>query len=299
MPENRPILAATDLSEHGALALARARALAEAEGREVIAAHVIREEPLWWVIKARDLDPDELRRRLLTRAEQDLQAQVDALPASKVPCRTLVSSGQAFMEIIRQARANRCDLIVVGAHGQHKVQDWFIGTTAERVVSKSDRPVLVTRQKAEGPYREVVLGVDFSSLGQTAIRMACQLAAADARFTLVHIYELWFEPRLAESDLTHAVHDRIVAQEEQRLLDELKAFARSVGLAERHVHFEIRQGYPGPGLLHIARERNADLIACGTHGMSGVQYVLLGSVAQHVLRQAHCDVLIARHGKPS
>lgn len=297
MSNLRPILATTDLSEHGARALSRAHDLAAREGRAVIALHVIREEPLWWVVKARDLDPDELRHRLLGRAEQDLQAQLDALPVERATERILVTSGRAFMEIIRQARTGDCELIVVGAHGKHKIQDWFIGTTAERVVSKSDRPVLVSRADEPAPYREVVLAVDFSRGCQDAIRMARRLAANNARFTLAHVYELWFEPRLTESDLSREVYDRILEQEEARLLDELKAFGRATGLDHQRLRFEIRQGHPGPGLLDIAREVGADLIACGTHGMSGVQYVLLGSVAQHLLRQAHCDVLIARHGK--
>ena len=52
-------------------------------------------------------------------------------------------------------------------------------------------------------------------------------------------------------------------------------------------------------ILEVAAERDADLVALGTHGRSGVAHVLLGSVAEAVIRAAGCDVLVARAVGPS
>ena len=61
---------------------------------------------------------------------------------------------------------------------------------------------------------------------------------------------------------------------------------------------ETASGNPADAIVRLAQERGADLIVMGTHGRTGLQHVLLGSVAEKVVRHAPCPVLTVRHGRP-
>ena len=61
---------------------------------------------------------------------------------------------------------------------------------------------------------------------------------------------------------------------------------------------EAASGHPADTIVRIAHERNVDLIVMGTHGRTGLQHALLGSVAEKVVRTAPCPVLTVRHRKP-
>jgi nucleotide-binding universal stress UspA family protein len=66
-------------------------------------------------------------------------------------------------------------------------------------------------------------------------------------------------------------------------------------LAERSVHAEVCEGTPFYEIIRFAREKDIDLIVMATHGRSGLAHVLLGSVAEKVVRKAPCPVLTVRH----
>ena len=62
---------------------------------------------------------------------------------------------------------------------------------------------------------------------------------------------------------------------------------------------ELAAGHPAETIVRVAQERAADLIVMGTHGRTGLQHVLLGSVAEKVVRLAPCPVLTVRYGRTS
>jgi len=293
------ILVASDLSLQGETAIARALVLARSTNRQLWALNVIADEPLWWFIKTNELDPDQLRQKQLQEALTRLNEQMDKLAeklgADNVPHHSTTASGKAFIEIIRHARRHDCGLIVVGAHGRHQIRDWFIGTTAERVVRKSDRPVLVAKRLSGAPYDHVSVAVDFSDASRKAVEVARALAPR-ARFTLIHAYEIWFESRFSESGISEAAYNQLKQEKENKLFREMTAFAQSCDLIGHDVDIKVVTGHPGTTVVDVARQAGSDLVACGTHGMSGMQYVLLGSVAQHILRESDCDVLTVREG---
>ena len=69
---------------------------------------------------------------------------------------------------------------------------------------------------------------------------------------------------------------------------------RGIDFGSRQIDRHFRYGHPGALIPQIARELATDLVAMGTAGRSGLPYILLGSVAEHVLREAPCDVLTVR-----
>lgn len=290
MPKSRPILIASDLSENSNRAASRAMQLGLAKDSPLIALNVIQEEPLWWVIKSGDLDPDELRRNLLREAIACLEDQArQAAKTLEVTPPEIVARSRMGRpaEVVAEMADNRdCSLIVLGAHGRHAVRDWFIGTTAEKIVRESNVPVLVARIEPSHSYHRVVVAVDFSDSSAAALRAAARWAPT-AQFTLVHAYETWFE-----SYIDAATYERIRQEQEDALHDRLREFAQANGITRDHEpDYQVIAGHPGTAVVRAAIEAHADLTACGTLGATGLRRLLLGSVAQHILRESRSDVL--------
>jgi nucleotide-binding universal stress UspA family protein len=280
------MLVASDLSPRAEHALARATLLAREHEAALTVLHVVEPAPPAG-LEGWPFLPAEIEAQAAAEASAALEARLAGVPAH-IRTRT----GKAFVEIIEQARADDCDLIVLGAHGRAFLRDLLLGTTAERVIRKGDRPVLAVKKPAKGPYRRVTVLVDFSKTAQRALAFATRLAPA-ARFQLMHAYEIWYEGKLRTGGTTSEQIEQLHREYEQKAREQMQASARAAGLDPGTVGYIIRHGYPPTMITHALSENRADLVALGTRGLSGLRYVLLGSVAEHVLRESPCDVLVA------
>lgn len=277
------ILVATDLSSRADAAIARALQLAGQHRAKLVALHV-----------ASPLSADESFLGVrLDLAEMERQAETvlrERLRSADVEGDIAVKFGEAFVEIIRFSREHGSDIVVLGAHGARYIKDLLLGTTAERVVRKGRRPVLVVKQAPQGPYRRVLAPVDFSDASRQSLVFA-RTIAPDADLRVLHAFELRHEYRLLDGGMTR---DQLLTYEREsaiRLRKRLKAFVGDSGIDPGQVKLSVRTGYPATVITGVARRSRADLVAIGTHGMSGLRYLLLGSVAEHALREAPCDVL--------
>lgn len=297
MQELRTLLVATDLSPHADQALTRTALLASQHAATLIVLHVIDH------VLGTDRPPDNLLRlmfgaggeveqQLRQRATQALQARLAAMELPVAHNAHIEAHlGTPFLEIIRQARAQHADLIVLGAHGGHYLKRWLLGTTTERVVRKGDRPVLVVKRPARARYRHVLHPTDFSDNARRALT-AAQRLAPEARFTLLHVYDFTYDPALRTGDVTSELMLRLQQEYEQDAHARLAKLVSSSGIDPDKTSIQVRYGYPGFVVAGAAQQLRTDLVAIGTRGQSGIEHLLLGSVAEHVLREAHCDVLV-------
>jgi len=290
MPRTRPILIASDLSHNADRAMVRALQLSHSIGHPLVALNVIHEEPLWWVLKSGDLDPDELRRDLLREAIAQLRDQVrrGARQLSIDPPEVDIHArlGHTAPQVAEIGKTRDCGLVVIGAHGRHAVRDWFLGTTVEKIVRESEVPVLVAKSDPVRAYRHVVVAVDFSAPSAAALEAALAWAPK-ARFTLVHAYETWFETYIDET-----TYERIRREQEAALHERLREFAAAAGVtSDQAPDYRVIAGHPGTAVTEAAVDARADLTVCGTQGATGIRHLMLGSVAQHILRESSRDVM--------
>ena len=283
MLKEKRILVASDLSSRAEWALDRAAQLAAEQGAKLTVLYV-QEELL--LKKWTDQSMREARKKL--RQKSKIWSQQNSLT---VTIRTTV--GKPFVEIIRRARTEQADVVLVGAHGEHFLRDLFLGTTAEAVIRKGDRTVLVVKQPPHEPYQRVLVPVDFSDASRQALEAAFALAPV-AEFHIFHATGAVFEERLrlgglSESDIVRH-RRRAVADAKQ----DMERFLRGVDCSHRHVRSEVRSGRAVPDITQAVAHLGADLVAMGTRGRSDLPYTLLGSVAQQMLREVPCDVLLAR-----
>jgi len=136
----------------------------------------------------------------------------------------------------------------------------------------------------------ILVPVDFSEHSQKALRYALAFATQfDAEVTLVHIVEQmvypgdWMYPPLAVTDFA--------AEKREQVLDRMRALDAGSGVKTQHI---VRLGRAWQEVIEIAREKKADLIILATHGYTGLKHVLLGSVAEKIVRHAPCPVLSVR-----
>jgi nucleotide-binding universal stress UspA family protein len=277
------ILAATDGGPSGRLAVVRAASIARETGAVLHAVHVV--------------DPDDDSTEVATPVDRDLaKAELrHHLARINPPPELHVRHGPTFVEIVHLAQSLDVDLIVAGAHRRPDVRQFFIGTTAGRLTRLGDRPLLLVRHRVQGPYRRVIVGVDASAASAHVISTA-QAVAPTATIIPAMVFQVVGESKLrsvAGGTAIAELRAEVARQREQELAEFLATHAPD---SEAHEPL-LEIGDPRERLPQLPREQHCDLIAVGTHGKTGIRYALLGSVAEHVLRDTDRDVLLARRSR--
>jgi nucleotide-binding universal stress UspA family protein len=144
--------------------------------------------------------------------------------------------------------------------------------------------------------RRILVPTDFSKHSDNALRYACAFAEKfGAELILLHVVQdlAWFVPEalLAAGPLPAAPVEEFAAAA-RIALQRVVAGLNLPGVAVRP---EVVEGVPFDGILRFAKEHEVDLIVMGTHGHTGLAHLLMGSVAEKVVRKAPCPVLTVRH----
>jgi universal stress protein A len=145
-------------------------------------------------------------------------------------------------------------------------------------------------------FKRILVPVDFSDCSKHALAVAIDIAEKfDAQLEIFHTYE----PPYYVGDVlvqipdkpAMSVHDYI-RNSAQRLLDELLQATPSLD-GVRSVS-TLAAGVPADAIIEKVREGSYDLVIMGTHGRRGLSHLLMGSVAERVIRQASCPVMVVR-----
>jgi nucleotide-binding universal stress UspA family protein len=240
---------------------------------------------------------DEVRaRQIALKVENDLRRKILELsPRHEGTVSFQVATGTPSVEIIHRARAAAADLVIVGAHGAHSLKDFLVGTTAEKIVRKGNCPVLVVKQstqRSRRSYRRVLGAVDFSDHCRHALELALRIAA-QAEFHAVHVYS-GFDQMLRRASVVDSEIVRYQQQIARQAHQDMETFIDSIEREHKPIRMELWRGRPRDEIMAVSMRLRADLVAVGTAGRTGIPHILLGSVAEHVMREASCDLLVAR-----
>lgn len=142
---------------------------------------------------------------------------------------------------------------------------------------------------------QVVVGFDFTQSARAAMYRAIALANR-APFHVLH-FLCAIEPHGQIPEIPH--HGRVdlayAERVEAALLDQVAAELKGAAIADRvHFFIHVRIGHAAEEILDLAREVGADLIIVGSKGLTGIERLVLGSVAERVVREAGCTVEVAR-----
>jgi universal stress protein A len=144
-------------------------------------------------------------------------------------------------------------------------------------------------------FTKIVCPIDFSACSREAVRVAAELARdASAPLVVAHV---WEPPRWSTGEVMIApevIQDMVDAEEAE--LENWKTTAKQFGA--REVGTRFLSGVAWDAILALLKDDPAiDLVVMGTHGRTGLKHVLLGSVAEKVVRHAPCPVLVVRERK--
>jgi nucleotide-binding universal stress UspA family protein len=157
----------------------------------------------------------------------------------------------------------------------------------------------MTSQPPLGPPFKVVVGIDYSETSTLALQAALALAVQRPNaqlYTLAVGEGLLSRPEEIVEEAQRAFREQAQTTLETHLADELKLLEERGGRINRmRIGAAVDFGSPSERILALATELQADLIVIGTHGRKGIQRLMVGSVAENVLRHAHCSVWVVRH----
>jgi nucleotide-binding universal stress UspA family protein len=230
-------------------------------------------------------------------ALKELRKVASECGVSSASCRVL-SGAPPFDEICRLAQTIPADLVVMPTHGRTGLKHVFLGSTAERIVQHSSCPVLVMRGSAlqanNGPrfrIKTILVPVDFSSCSREGLRYAIAFASEfGAKIILVHATYLGY----LYSAEGNAIYDIPGLQKAAGKTAErkMREFIRSVNFGAVKFETVFTEASPVIDICAFAKDHTVDLIITSTHGFTGFTHVLIGSIAEQLVRHAPCSVLV-------
>lgn len=205
-----------------------------------------------------------------------------------------VLSGKTVDAIESHAKAVDAELIVMATHGRSGFERLRLGSVAEGLVTRGVAPMLLFNPESEdaaapGVIERVVVALDHSAFAQSILEPLQNLgnSAEVKSYTLVHVAE--------SKGTTGRAGWTPLSTVQARANERVGPIRDQLGAAGAEVDIQVVMASdPSDGILGIAEEGNADLIAMTTHGMTGLKPTLVGSVAASVLRQWHGLLLLRR-----
>ena len=294
MTSRGPVVVATDLTDASRPALERGRAHAQAIGAPLLGCHVVLD-----VFRSHPLVPNPEENALLlganvvARAAELVTEQVrSVLGIGPDQAEVVVQTGAPDEEIVRLAESRDASLIAVGAKPREGAR-LLLGHVAERVVRYAHGAVLVARPgKTTG---KLLVTTDFSDGSLPALEIASAIVrSTGARATLLHVVNppssalasalmplgnTWTPPASAA-----------IGELEKLGLEALDGLAKQYGFASH----EQLEGDPGDVIVERARALDAEMIVMGSRGRKGLARLVLGSVAEKVIRHSESSVLVSR-----
>jgi nucleotide-binding universal stress UspA family protein len=210
-----------------------------------------------------------------------------------------VGAGSAPERIVAYAEDMDVDLITMGTHGRRGLRRMVVGSVTEEVVRKGPCPVLTVRTSAEASPKEairrVLAPVDFSEASKAAVRHAKEIALTyGAEIDLLHVVQNVAYPSAYGFEPATFSMDEVLDRTEEQLGEMART---EIGV--EHVVVEATVGDPAAGILDYVTANEVDLIVTATHGRTGFDRFLIGSVAERVLRQSPTPVFVVAPGRKS
>jgi nucleotide-binding universal stress UspA family protein len=290
------VLVATDLSESADEAIRQGHFYAEEAGGKLVVCHVVHE-----LLRYSPLFPQRVQ------AETEALIAIERQAANAVEQRVStvtgrasesfevnITTGAAEAEVLRVAEEVGATLIVTGSRGLTGITRLLLGNVAERIVRYAHCPVLVARKHE--PTNRILSPTDLSEHATPAVDLAAQIAQRRAS-SLIVMHSLDILPRPAFGftvpfgGLPVIPPPEVVAQARTGADEVLSGMLERLGVkGERRVV----DGDAATSILQTADQTGVDLVVVSTHGRTGFARVALGSVAEKVVRGAHCSVLVVR-----
>ena len=287
------ILAATDFSDDATNAVRRATLLCAETGAQLTLTHVFNQQAIdrllqWGMEKLRQPDVHQMACQALQEQAHRLQSQ---LGPSSGQIRLDVRTGHLIKSLNAAIDESRAQLLVCAARGQSVLRHHLLGTTALRMLSATQCPLLVVKASAEQSYRRALVAVDFSNNDHPSFDMA-RAVAPDASLFIANVAESPFGLQMRYANIEQDVIEHYRGQALRESREALRALRNLVDVQIQDENLQTLQGDPANAIIHAANKNACDLIVLGRHGKGMLERWLPGSVTKQILEESPFDVLV-------
>ncbi|MCA9946769.1 MAG: universal stress protein [Anaerolineales bacterium] len=291
MPFNK-ILLPLDGSELAETALAPAVALAEAFSAELVLLRVV-------VPLSLKLDPD-LYQRIIDGGQKEAKRYLSGIQLrslfSMVPVKGETVVGKAANSILDYAEENGIDLIVMASHGRSGISRWVYGSVADKVLHKAECSLAIIHPQVETKpfvHKRILVPLDGSLQAEQALGPALKLAhEVAAELVLLRVTEMPPIPKEPVDGWPGIESVMQAAELEARIY--LERTRQSLVDSDIQISTQVATGSVAESIIDTADEQQVDLIVMSSHGRSGVDRWIFGSVTEKTLRGAHCATVVIR-----
>ena len=275
----KKILVPTDFSDQAGYALEVADQIARKADASIILLHVVEDASVTSVHYTGEIDLPNMEDRLfmmklIEKGKKDM-AELAAKPAySDIIIEQELRIGNPYNNIKDIINDHQVDLVVMGTKGSSGLEEFLIGSNAEKVVRHSKCPVLTIHEKADV--------VDFKNI----VYATAMEEREEQCISIVKIFQQLYDAKL------HLVRVNTPNnfQSDRSSLPELENFVKRCNLQNYELHI-YNEASEEEGIIYFAESIKADLIAMATHGRTGLAHLLSGSIAEDVVNHTRRPVL--------
>lgn len=283
------ILLSTDGTEFSEGAVREAIRLAKRCSSKLSAVTVIETNPEYGTIAP----------QVVEKLEKEVRAQLeivhDRAKKEGVECGTAIYEGEdSYRSIVDEAAKQKSTMIVMGRRGKRGLKRLVMGSTTAWVIGHSPCSVLVVPRAAQVEYKNVLVATDGSKYSTAAASEAIGIAKLNK--SLLTVIAVVPAELATPTDVDFGVGQREkiadqVMREAEKNAKIVKDAAQKEGVS---VHAYVMTGRPADAIIETAKDKGADLIVVGSHGRTGLDRLLMGSVAERVIVLANSAVLVVK-----
>jgi nucleotide-binding universal stress UspA family protein len=273
------LLVATDGSIFSENAIREAINLAKTCSSKLIAVSVAKTNP-----EFEDLVP-----LVVEKAEKEVREHLESIKnralKEGIDCEIVVHRAEEpFQDIVNDAAKNKVDMIIIGTHGRTGLKRLMMGSVTAKVIGHAPCKVLVVPLHAKVECRNILIATDGSRYSDAAASEAIGIAKrCGGSLIVISVAFSDKEIILAEDD-----EEMISAKDNVKKIIELaeKEGIKTEGLTVR--------GKPYEAIVETSKQKRADLIVVGSHGRTGLDRLLMGSVTERVIGHSESAVLVVK-----
>jgi nucleotide-binding universal stress UspA family protein len=283
------LLLCTDGSEFSEGAVREAISLAKTCSSRLFALSVVQTNPEYETMAP------QLVEKEIEKAGTHLDGVKERASREGVNCETIVRQGEdSYRYIVEEAAKRKAGMIIMGRRGRTGLKRLMMGSVTAKVIGHAPCNVLVVPRAARVELRKVLVAIDGSRYSDAAAMEAMGIAKrCGAELAVISVV-----PSEAASpfDIVHSEMQRELISEKERKAAEcnvrnIQEVAEKDGV---NVRGFVMSGKPYEAIIGAAEEGKADLIVMGSHGRTGIERLLMGSVTERVIVLSPCAVLVVK-----
>jgi len=283
------LLLATDGSQHSEGAIREAIRLAKKCSSSLTAVSVIETNPEFETIAP----------QVLEKMEKEARAHLEEVKARAkkdgVDCVTAVHEGEdSYKYIVDEAVKQKSSMIVMGRRGKKGLKRLVMGSTTSWTIGHAPCSVLVVPSAAQVELKSIVVATDGSKYSAAAASEAIGIAKRNnSKLTVIAVVPAELATPM---DIDVVMSQReLIAEKEMHVAEQnakaVKEAAQKEGVS---VQAFVMSGKPADAVIETAKEKDADLIVVGSHGRTGLERLLMGSVAERIIVLSDRAVLVVK-----